>query len=110
MLVHYAGETGSIVIAGRRVYGWLDARPATVIPWESYKANPKNFIQAVYTKRVLESMFPGQEFPNVGFTYYEIRFLDWEQMCMICKGVGLTTSRENKKRRTELRRFFRENC
>jgi hypothetical protein len=108
--VHYAFPKGSIVVKGTRIYGYLEPQPAVIVPWGEYKHAPSNYVQAQYTKPILQAMFPGGEFPNVAFTYHEMRFLDWEQMCAICKGVGLKTNREKGKRRAKLRKFFRENC
>jgi hypothetical protein len=98
------------MINGRRIYGYLERHAPVVVPWEVYKAHTNRLIQASYDKRILEELFPGREFPNIAFTYHEMRFLNWEQMCALCKAVGITTNRSNASRRRALRKFFRENC
>ena len=110
MLVHYAYPKGSIVVHGKRVHGFLEPNDPVTIPWGEYKHAPQTYVQASYNKEILEKIFPGGEFPNVTFTYHQMRFLTWEHLCAICKGVGLKTSREKGKRRQALRKFFREYC
>lgn len=110
MLVFFRYPKGSTMINGRRIYGFLERHGPVVIPWGVYKARYDSFIQAPYNKRVLEELFPGREFPNVSFTYHQIRFLDWEQMCALCKAFGFTTNRSNASRRRKLRKFMKEYC
>ena len=98
------------MINGRRIYGYLEPHGPVVVSWDIYKASRKDLMQASYSKEILEALFPGREFPNVSFTYHEIRFLDWEQMCMLCRAFGFTTNRLKAPRRTKLRKFMRENC
>ena len=98
------------MINGKRIYGWLERYAPVVIPWEVYKERRSSFIQAPYNKQILETLFPGREFPNLSFTYYEIRFLDWEQMCTLCQAFGFTTNRSNFSRRRKLRKFMKESC
>ena len=110
MLVFYGYPYGSTMIHGRRIYGYLEKHGPVVVPWEVYKANQPDLIQASYDKDVLEQLFPGREFPKISFTYHEIRFLSWEQMCALCQAFGFTTNRSNASRRRKLRKFFREHC
>ena len=98
------------MINGRRIYGYLERHAPVVVPWEVYKACRNSLIQASYSKHVLEELFPGREFPNLAFTYHEIRFLTWEQMCALCKAFGFTTNRSKASRRRKLRKFMREHC
>jgi hypothetical protein len=110
LLVFFKHKLGSTVIHGKRIYGYLEAHDPVIVPWGIYTAHLNSLIQASYDKRTLEKLFPGREFPNLSFTYHEIRFLNWEQMCALCKALGITTSRSNTSRRRELRKFFKENC
>jgi len=110
MLVFYKYKLGSTMLDGRRIYGYLEAYPPAHISWDVYKANHGNLLQVPYNKRNLEAMFPGRTFPVISFTYYEIRFLSWEQMCALCKALGITTGRRKDSRRRKLRKFFKENC
>ncbi len=110
MLVYYKYPKGSTILNGRRIYGFLELHAPVVIPWGVYKQHRNTFIQASYTKDILEQLFPGGEFPNLSFTYHEIRFMTWEQMCSLCKAFEITTSRNNGSRRRELRHYMKENC
>lgn len=110
MLVFYAYPYGSTIFNGRRIYGYLERHGPVVVPWEVYKANQDVLIQASYDKDILEDMFPDKTFPELSFTYHEIRFLSWEQMCSLCKALGFTTNRSNASRRRKLRKFFKEHC
>ncbi len=110
MLVFFKYPKGSTKINGRLIYGFLEHHAPVVVPWSVYKANYNSLMQASYTKEVLEAMFPGKEFPKLSFTYHEIRFLDWEQMCSLCHAFGFTTNRSSKSRRRKLRLFMKENC
>lgn len=110
MLVFYKYPKGSTIMNGRRVYGFLEPHAPVVVPWDIYKTHRNSFIQASYSKDILEQLFPDREFPNVSFTYHEIRFMTWEQMCTLCKAFGITTKRATVSRRRELRKFMRENC
>ena len=98
------------MINGKRIYGYLENHGPVVIPWDVYKANKQDLMQASYDKDVLEQMFPGKEFPQMSFTYHQIRFLEWSQLCALCKAFGFTTPRSTNSRRRQLRKFFRENC
>lgn len=110
MLVFYKHPKGSTMLNGRRIYGFLEMHAPVVVPWSVFKTCQNTLIQASYTKDILEQLFPGREFPNVSFTYHEIRFMTWEQMCSLCSAFGITTSRNNQSRRRELRHFMKENC
>lgn len=110
MLVFFRYPYGSTIIDGKRIYGYLEKHDPVIIPWETYRAFRQDLIQASYNKSTLERMFPGREFPNISFTYHQIRFLDWEQMCQLCKAFGFTTNRSNESRRLKLRRFMKEHC
>ena len=110
MLVYYRFPRGSTVIDNQRVYGFLEKFPPARISWGSYKANKHDLILASYTKEILESMFPGSTFPDINFTYAEIIHLDWEQLCGLCKGFGITTSRQNRLRRRSIVKFMKEYC
>lgn len=98
------------MINGRRIYGFLERHGPVVVPWEVYKACKNSLMQASYNKEILEELFPGREFPNLSFTYHEIRFLNWEQMCALCRAFGFTANRSNIYRRRKLRKFIKENC
>ena len=110
MLVFYKHPYGSTMLGGRRIYGFLERHAPVVVPWIVYKANQEDLIQASYDKHILEVMFPGNEFPSISFTYHQIRFLSWEQMCDLCKAFGFTTNRSKASRRRKLRKFFKEYC
>lgn len=110
MLVFFVFPYGSTIIENKRVYGFLEKYPPVKISYASYKANRASLIQASYDKATLEKMFPGREFPNLSFTYYDIRFLTWEQICALCKGFGITASRKLPARRRALRLYMQENC
>jgi len=110
MLVFYRHPKGSTMINGRRIYGYLEQHGPVVVPWAVYKACQNSLIQASYSKEVFEQLFPGRPFPNLSFTYHEIRFLDWEQMCELCKAFGFTTNRSKASRRRKLRKFMKEHC
>lgn len=110
MLVFFKHPKGSIKIHGQCIYGWLERHQPVVIPWELYKKHKDSFIQAAYTKDVLEALFPGREFPNLSFTYHGIRSLSWEQMCQMCHAFGFTSNRSKTSRRKKLRKFMKENC
>lgn len=110
MLVFFDYPKGSTIIDGKRIYGYLEPHAPVVVPWETYRLFRSSLRQASYSKQVLERMFPGRDFPNVTFTYSELRFLDWEQMCALCKAFGFTTNRSNESRRRKLRKFLQENC
>jgi len=110
MLVYFRYPKGSTIINGKRIYGYLERHAPVMIPWEVYKTYKGNLIQASYNKHILEGLFPGREFPNLSFTYHEIRFLDWEQMCALCSALGFTTNRSNTSRRLKLRKFFKFHC
>lgn len=110
MLVFFRYPKGSTIINGKRIYGYLEKHKPVMVSWGVYKAFKDSLIQASYSKRVLQEMFPGREFPNLSFTYHEIRFLTWEQMCELCKAFGFTTNRSNASRRRKLRKFVKENC
>ena len=110
MLVFFMHPRGSTMINGRRIYGYLERHAPVIVPWAVYKDCKNSLIQASYNKRILEELFPGREFPNLSFTYHELRFLDWEQMCSLCHAFGFTTNRSSKSRRRKLRKFMKENC
>ena len=110
MLVFFMHPYGSTQINGRRIYGYLERHAPVVVPWAVYKQHRASLIQASYTQEVLEAIFPGREFPKLSFTYHEIRYLDWEQMCSLCNAFGFTSKRSNASRRRKLRRFMKENC
>jgi len=110
MLVFFRYPYGSTKINGRHIYGYMEHHAPVLIPWEVYKVHYNSLIQASYTKEVLETLFPDREFPKLSFTYHEIRFLDWEQMCALCNAFGFTTNRSNPSRRRKLRKFMKENC
>ena len=110
MLVFFKYPKGSTKINGRLIYGFLEHHAPVVVPWDVYKRHKNSLIQASYNKQILEILFPGREFPNLSFTYHELRFLDWEQMCALCQAFGFTTSRTNQLRRRKLRKFIREHC
>jgi len=110
MLVFYRHPKGSTMINGVRIYGFLEMHGPVVVPWEVYKECQDSLIQASYTKDILEELFPDRQFPNLSFTYSELRHLDWEQMCSLCKSFGFTTNRSKESRRRKLRKFLKENC
>lgn len=110
MLVFFDYPRGSTVIHGKRIYGYFERQAPVVIPWNIYRHHRGSLRQASYDKRILETLFPGSEFPNLAFTYHEMRFLDWEQMCALCKALGFTTNRSKTSRRRKLKKFFKENC
>lgn len=110
MLCYYKFPKGSVVINGRHVYGYLEAHGPVKVPWRIYRAYRNTLIQAPYNKSILEDLFPNRVFPDISFTYGEIRYLTWEQMCDLCKAFGLTTGRSNKSRRKKLKMFMREHC
>jgi hypothetical protein len=110
MLVFFKYPKGSTMLNGRRIYGFLENHGPVVVPWNVYRTCKNSLIQASYNKEIFEQLFPGIEFPNLSFTYHQIRFLSWEDMCSLCKAFGITTSRSNQSRRQELRKFMRENC
>lgn len=110
MLVFFKYPRGSTKINGRHIYGFLERHAPVVVPWEVYKIHRKSLMQASYSKRILEILFPGRIFPNLSFTYHEIRFLNWKQMCSLCDAFGFTTNRSNISRRRKLRNFMKENC
>lgn len=110
MLVYFKYPKGSTMINDRRIYGYLEQHAPVIVPWHVYQGYKNSLIQASYTKEILEQLFPGKEFPNIAFTYHEITFLDWEQMCELCNVFGFTTNRSNVSRRRKLRKFMKENC
>jgi hypothetical protein len=110
VLVYSKYPKGSLILNGKRVHGFLEPYEATKVTWEEYKARKNDLVSAPYDKQILERMFPGTEFPDITFTYHQIRHLSWEQMCSLCKALGITTSRSNHARRLKLRRFFKKNC
>lgn len=110
MLVFFDYPYGSTIIDGKRIYGYLEPHEPVKVPWSTYRLFRPSLRQAPYSKRTLEKMFPGQEFPNISFTYSELRLLDWEQMCALCKAFGLTTKRSNESRRRKLRQFIKLHC
>ena len=110
MLVFFRHPYGSTKINGKLIYGYLESHAPVVIPWNVYKQCKNSLIQAPYDKRILEELFPDRTFPDLTFTYYGLRFLNWEQMCALCQAFGFTTSRSNVARRRKLRRFMQENC
>lgn len=110
MLVFFSYPKGSKIIDGKRIYGYLEPYDPVRLSWESYKAHKKDLIQASYDKQLLERMFPGKTFPSISFTYHQIRFLSWEQMCELCQAFGFTTNRSNESRRRKLRKFFKQYC
>ena len=110
MLVFFRHPYGSTMINGRRIYGYLERHAPVVVPWEVFKDARSSLIEASYTKDVLEQLFPGKSFPSLSFTYHEIRYLDWEQMCSLCKAFGFTTNRSKQSRRRKLRKFMKANC
>lgn len=110
MIVFFHHPRGSTIIENKRVYGFLEPYDPVRISWEAYKANKGNVIQASYDRRLLEKMFPGKTFPDISFTYHEIRFLTWGQMCDLCRAFGFTTNRSNSSRRRKLRKFMKKNC
>lgn len=110
MLVFYRHPYGSTMINGKRIYGYLERHGPVVVPWSVFKDARSSLIEASYTKDVLEQLFPNREFPNLSFTYHEIRFLNWEQMCALCKAFGFTTNRSKDSRRRKLRKFIKEHC
>lgn len=98
------------MINGRRIYGYLEYHAPVVVSWDIYRQHKNSLMAASYNKDILEELFPGGKFPNIEFTYYEIRHLDWEQLCALCQGFGFTTNRSNESRRRKLKIFIRENC
>lgn len=110
MLVFFKFPRGSTIIENKRVYGFLEQYQPVKISHAAYKANLASLVQAPYDKPTLERLFPGREFPAISFTYSEIRYLSWEQLCALCKAFGITTNREKSLRRRALRKFFKENC
>jgi hypothetical protein len=110
MLVHFSYPYGSTIIDGKRIYGYLERYDPVKVPWETYKAYRGTLIQVPYSKRTLEKMFPGREFPNITFTFSQIRSLSWDQMCDLCKAFGFTSRRSNESRRRKLRKFIKYNC
>lgn len=108
MLVFYRYPYGSTNVDGVQVYGYLEKFPPARVSWNSFKNNQGSLIQASYTKDRLELLFPGSQFPNISFMYSDLRYLSWEQMCALCKGFGLITSRKNNDRRKALREFLKE--
>ena len=110
MLVFFNYPYGSIGVDGKIVYGYLEKYDPTHISWQSWKTHKDSLIQASYNKRILEKMFPGKEFPNLSFTYSEMKFLNWQQMCDLCKAFGITTNRQNRLRYRTLREFIKEYC
>ena len=110
MLVYFKLPFGSTIIEGKKVYGFLEKFPPTKISWPAYRANKKITIQAHYNKAILEKMFPGKVFLDITFTYSELGYLKWEEMCALCKGFGITTSRENRLRLRSLIKVFKKYC
>lgn len=110
MLVFFHHPKGSTIIEEKRVYGYLERYDPARISWAAYVANKGNVIQASYDRKLLEKMFPGSIFPDISFTYHQIRFMNWEQMCDLCQAFGFTTNRSNASRRRKLRKFMKENC
>lgn len=110
MLVFFAYPYGSTIINGKRIYGYLERHNPVIIPWKVYKVFKKSLRPASYNKKILEKMFPGSEFPNISFTYHQIRYLNWEQMCQLCHALQMTTGRSNESRRRKLQKFMKENC
>ena len=110
MLVFFRYPYGSTIINGRRIYGYLERHAPVMVPWEIYRLFKNSLVQASYSKDIFEQLFPGKTFPNISFTYNEIRYLNWEQMCELCKAFGFTTNKSNPLRRRKLRKFIKENC
>jgi len=110
MLVFFDYPRGSTMINGKRIYGYLEPHGPVVVSWKVYKECRHSLREASYNKRILEELFPGREFPNLRFTYHQIRYLDWEQMCALCQAFGFTTNRSNASRRRKLRKFMKESC
>lgn len=110
MLVFFRYPYGSTIINGKTIYGYLERHDPVVVPWVTYRSCKDSLIQAPYNKVTLEKMFPGRQFPNITFTYSQIRFLSWEQMCELCQAFGFTTKRSNESRRRKLRKFIKEHC
>jgi len=110
MIVFYKFPYGSTIIDKKRIYGYLESYPPVQISWRAWLDHQNSLIAASYDKQILEQMFPGREFPNISFTYAQMRYLTWTQMCDLCKACGITTSRKNDKRKKALQKFFQEYC
>ena len=110
MFVFYHTPYGSTIIDGKRIYGYLEKYEPVRVSWDVFRANHPSLIQASYTPERLKMLFPNSDFPQVCFTYNDLRYLSWEQMCGLCKGFGITTSRTNSERRKALRAFLKEHC
>jgi hypothetical protein len=109
MLVFYKYPYGSTIIDGQRIYGYLEKYPPARVSWDVFRNTP-NLMEASYTPQRLKMLFPSAEFPNVSFMYSDLRYLEWEDMCALCKAFNITTGRSNSERRKALRTFLKEKC
>jgi len=110
MIVFYKFPHGSTMFGNQRIYGYLERYAPVQIPWKLWLVNKDSLVAASYDKQILEQIFPGREFPHISFTYAQIRYLTWTQLCDLCKACNITTSRRNDMRKKKLQRFFQENC
>jgi len=110
MLVYFKQPKGSIRLDGVLVHGFAELQEPSRISWECYKNHRKMLVQACYNKERLERLFPNGDFPNISFTYSDLRYLTWEQLCDLCKGFGIKTNRKSRLRLKKLRRFMKAHC
>ena len=75
MLVHCKNPDGVLHIGKHiRIYGRNLGFPPTDISFDLYQKIKDSVDDASYNKQILQRMF-GKEFPQIAFTYHEIRFL-----------------------------------
>jgi hypothetical protein len=110
MFAFYYRPYGSTTVEGICVPGYLEKFPPARLSWNAFRQNKGVLIEAAYTPDRLKLLFPDSTFPQICFMYSDLRDLSWEQMCGLCKGFGITTSRNNFERRRTLRAFMKEYC
>lgn len=75
MLVYFKNPHGNIKFDSYRIYGYLDNRPPTDIPYEIYKQCHDALVDATYRSDYMAKKFGINDFPNIAFSYKELAYL-----------------------------------
>jgi hypothetical protein len=90
MLVYAKNPNGMLMLGGRRIYGAEMVQGPTDVPFELYDQCREALIEATYREGHLQKIF-GKPFPEVAFTYHEVRFIPDKTLdkLLVCMGRTL---------------------
>lgn len=91
MLVYCKTPGGIMDLNGYRIYGKMLGRKPTDIPFEVYKHCKHMLRDATYREESLTNIF-GEQFPEIAFTYKELRYLPEDVLDVIGRLIVLCYS------------------